>query len=117
VKHIIRTIIITLVLLVSPGCQTTIAPGADPVVVRTQQVLEISLSTVDNFLKYERKHNKSPAVHAVAETLRKEFPAVFRVARSLLVQYQTTKDPETLRLMQNYTAQVEGFATKALQAK
>jgi hypothetical protein len=102
-------------LLASLGCKTTIAPGADPIIVTSQQSLEISLAIVDKFLKFEKANQAavSPETHKVAETLRKEFPAPFRVARELLAKYKATKDEETKRLLNNYVFDVKRYATLA----
>lgn len=107
------------ILVVNVGCQTTIAPDADPVVVKSQQALEISLAITDKFVAWERKNQKvvSPDVHAVAETIRKEFPPVFGIAMNLLKQYKLSRDPETKRLLNNYVLQVKNYSTLAQNAQ
>jgi hypothetical protein len=102
-------------LLASLGCKTTIAPGADPVIVTSQQSLEISLAVVDKFLKFEKANQTSvsPETHRVAETLRKEFPAPFRIARELLAKYKASKDEETKRLLNFYVLETKRYATQA----
>lgn len=114
-KTLIRLLALTGLLLSSIACQTTIAPGADPVVVRSQQVLEISFATVDKFVAWEYKNQKvvSKDVHAAAETLRREFPPIFRIARNLLAKYKVSKDAEDKRLLENYILRVKEYATLA----
>ena len=104
-----------LTLLASLGCQTTVAPDADPVVVRSQQALEISFATVNKFVKWEFENSKrvSPDVHSAAETLRREFPPMFRIARDLLARYKTARDAESKRLLENYVMKVKEYATIA----
>lgn len=109
-------ILISLALLLSSvGCQTTIAPEADPVIVRSQQALEISLSVVDKFVAWEYKNSKTvpPDVHVVAETLRREFPPVFQIAASLLSKYKANRDEENKRLLLNYVGQVKHYSILA----
>jgi hypothetical protein len=115
----ILKLLAALLLLLSAGCQTTIAPDADPVVVKSQQALEISLAITDKFVAWERKNQKvvSPDVHSVAETLRKEFPPVFGIAMNLLKQYKLSRDPETKRLLNNYVLQVKNYSTLAQNAQ
>jgi hypothetical protein len=108
-------ILTALLLLFSAGCQTTIAPDADPVVVRSQQALEISLATVDKFVAWEYKNSSvtTPDVKAAAETLRREFPPMFRIASDLLRKYKASRDDETKRLLTNYVLKVKEYATLA----
>ena len=114
-KTLIKTLAILALLLSSLACQTTVAPGADPVVVRSQQVLEISFAAVDKFVEWEYKNrlNVSKDVHAAAETLRREFPPVFRISRTLLAKYRSSKDAEDKRLLENYLAKVKEYSTLA----
>ena len=88
-------------------------------VVKSQQALEISLAITDKFVAWELKNRKvvSPDVHAVAETLRKEFPPVFGIAMNLLKQYKASRDPETRRLLNNYVLQVKNYSTLAQNAQ
>jgi hypothetical protein len=66
------------VLVLLSGCKT-LQPGADPVVVRTEQSLTIAQATFDTFLKLDDadrplvKH-QLPAVHNFAEWLREPMP-------------------------------------------
>lgn len=108
-------ILLLLISLASAGCQTTIAPDADPVVVRSQQALEISFAVVDKFVAWEYKNQKvvSPDTHKVAETLRREFPPAFQIAMSLLSKYKSSRDAESKRLLVNYVDQVKNYANLA----
>lgn len=114
-RTLIRLIPLLALLLSSIACQTTIAPGADPVIVRSQQALEISFATVDKFVAWEYKNQKNVPkdVHAAAETLRREFPPMFRIARNLLAKYRASKDAEDRRLLENYVLRVKEYATLA----
>lgn len=58
------------------GC-AALAPGADPVVVRAEQSIQIAFSTFDTFLKLEHDNSakvkdKAPEVHQFAEWLREK---------------------------------------------
>jgi hypothetical protein len=115
----ILKLLAALLLLCSAGCQTTIAPDADPVVVRSQQALEISLATVDKFVAWEYKNRKVvvPEVKAAAETLRREFPPMFLIATDLLRKYKASRDDESRRLLTNYVIKVKEYATLAQVAQ
>lgn len=65
-------ILLLVVVAVSASCAT--APGADPVVVRAEQLWEIGFSTVNAFLKIEKSGDlkilRTAQIHAFAEKLR-----------------------------------------------
>ncbi|NBW18997.1 MAG: hypothetical protein EBR82_64580 [Caulobacteraceae bacterium] len=111
--------LLLIALIANLGCQSTIAPGADPVIVTTQQVLEVSLGTVDKFLKFEyaNRSKVSPGVSEAAEQLRKEFPPAFRLARGLLTTYKQSRTPENKKLLDDYVLMVKRMAVKAQEAK
>jgi hypothetical protein len=108
--------LLTLILsLAFVGCKTTIAPDADPVVVRSQQALEISFAAVDKFLAWEHKNRTvvSPQVHETAELLRKDFPPVFRSALDLLSKYKVKRDFIAKQELDNVVFQVKHYVTQA----
>lgn len=104
------------VTIVGTGCATTVAPGADPIVVNAERSIKIAFDTVDAFIRWERANEASVpvSVHAAAETLRREFPDKFRLARSVLRAYKTTnRGPEQKALLDTYLAELAALASKA----
>jgi hypothetical protein len=108
-----------LVLALATGCSTTVAPGADPVVVRAEQTIEIAADTVDAFVRWERANEAkvSPAVHAAAENIRREFPDKFRLTRAVLRAYKNNRGPEQKALLGAYVTALVELANQANQLK
>jgi uncharacterized protein (UPF0335 family) len=112
------TVAVAFAIMVS-GCSTTIAPGADPVVVRAEQTLEIAADTVDAFIRWERANETkvSPEVHDIAETIRAEFPDKFRLTRAVLRAYKNNRSPEQKALLDAYLAALAEAVAQANQLK
>lgn len=74
------------------GC-ATLAPGADPVVVRTEQALEAALAVYDAGMTWCEGHQAelTPEAAKVAEAVRTGFPAVYRSVDSGLQLYKAGK--------------------------
>lgn len=84
------------VLLVS-SC-ATLAPGADPIVVRTEQTLEASLAVYDAGMTWCKANPQhlTPGAAAVAETIRTGFPPAYRSLDSALQLYKAGKRKDLL---------------------
>jgi hypothetical protein len=77
------------------GC-ATLAPGADPVVVRAEQTLSASLDVTTALLTLEKDHPATfdaaiPGAHKVAEDLRVKFPPAYHEGERLLETYKANK--------------------------
>ncbi len=81
-----------LAVLLLVGC-ATLAPGADPLVVRTEQTLEASLAVYDAGMTWCKANPQhlTPAAAAVAETIRTTFPPAYRSLDSALQLYKAGK--------------------------
>lgn len=78
----------------------TLAPGSDPVVVRTQDVLVQSMHLYDSLTQWHRAHSReeSPEVYAAIERLRPAFPKAWRGLRDALNVYRASKTRDTTAL-------------------
>ena len=97
--HPLLLLLVLAVAWLSPGC-ATVAEGEDAKVVHAERVQEIAFATVNTFLRLERDHTAwaevhAPRVHAVAETLRRQAPAVFRSAADAIRRYKRRQAPDT----------------------
>jgi hypothetical protein len=82
-----------LFLLVVLSACATLAPGADPVVVRTEQALEAALAVYDGGMTWCEGHpaKLTPEAAKVAEAVRTGFPPVYRSVDSGLQLYKAGK--------------------------
>lgn len=71
----------------------TLAPGADPVVVRTEQALEAALAVYDAGMTWAEGHPHllTPEAAKVAEVVRTGFPPTYRSVDSGLQLYKAGK--------------------------
>jgi hypothetical protein len=92
-KRLCTLLLLFGLLALNPGC-TTLAPGADPVVVRAEQVQAISLEAVDTFLRWEYGAKPGGDAHKVAERLRQEFPRALGTLSTLKYAYKTNRTPQ-----------------------
>lgn len=97
-----RTRLTLIACLVGPlfllsGC-ATLAPGADPVVVRTEQVLQAAPAVYDAGMTWCEGHvaQLSPASLKVANDVRVAFPHAYRAADSALQLYKAGKGGDPL---------------------
>lgn len=88
----IAVLILLLPLLLCGGC-STLAPGADPVVVNTERTLEVARATLDAFVRFEFNNRaKCPAeVQAAAEKIRRDAPEWFARAMRLKLAYKSNR--------------------------
>lgn len=79
------------------GC-ATLAPGEDPIVVRTEQTLEASLAVYDAGMTWCKANPQhlTPAAAQVAETIRTAFPPAYRSLDSALQLYKAGKRKDLL---------------------
>lgn len=82
------------------GC-ASMAPGSDPIVVKTQDVLTNSLTLYETTMDLHFKHSaqEPPDVYKALEKVRPAFPRAWRALDVSLTTYQAakTKDPAQLR--------------------
>lgn len=97
------------------GCQTTVAPGADPVVVHAEQTLALARHALDAFVQYDHTHRAAvpKEVHAFAESVRREAPPKFRAALALLDAYHSNRSPENRATLETYVAALAALAAQA----
>lgn len=76
----------------------TLAPGEDPIVVRTEQTLEASLAVYDAGMTWCKANPQhiTPAAASVAETIRTAFPPAYRSLDSALQLYKAGKRKDLL---------------------
>ena len=79
------------------GC-ATLAPGEDPIVVRTEQTLEASLAVYDAGMTWCKANPQhlTPAAAQVAEAIRTGFPPAYRSLDSALQLYKAGKRKDLL---------------------
>lgn len=99
----------------------TLAPGSDPIVIRTQDVLSNSLSVYDSAMRlhYQVSREEPPAVYAALERVRPVFPKAWRGLQASLDGYKAgkTKDPEALhRAVLAFLAEVENLGPESWKA-
>jgi hypothetical protein len=76
----------------------SVAPGEDPIVVRTEQTLEASLAVYDAGMVWCKANPQhlTPAAAKVAETIRTGFPPAYRSLDSALQLYKAGKRKDLL---------------------
>lgn len=87
------SLLVAAALLLTLGACATLAHGADPVVVRTEQALEVSLAVYDAGMTWCESHPQMLTADAAkaAETIRTGFPPVYRATDSGLQLYKAGK--------------------------
>lgn len=99
------------------GCNP-IAPGSEAAVVRQEQALDASFVAIDQFLQVEdsvrewAKVNAKP-VHAFAETLRRQGPAVFLAYDQAIEAYKASRTPDDKTKIETQAAQIRSWASAA----
>jgi hypothetical protein len=99
------------------GCATT-RPGADPVLLRAEQTLEVSFATIDGLL-YLEKYNQAaltavaPDAHKVAEMLRTEAPVALKAATAAIDVYRANRTPQAQADLATWLAVVQELAHQA----
>jgi hypothetical protein len=106
--------------LAAAGCRA-VAPGSDPVVVRAEQANATGIEAVDLFLKVEHDNRawvraELPAVHATAETIRREFPRKEEEYLDALALYRQTRARADADAAATKRAILDGLAAQARQA-
>lgn len=79
------------------GC-ATLAPGEDPVVVRTEQVLKMAVPVYDSAMGwyFDNAARLTPGAKSVFERVRVSFPPVYRSLDSALQLYKAGKRKEVM---------------------
>lgn len=99
------------------GCAPSGVIQGDPVVVNSEKAIEASFKTVDAFLKWERENPAvvTPAVHAVAQDIRRKAPDAFRNSRAVLRAYKQNRTPEQKALLDTWLATISELARVATE--
>lgn len=89
---------LAVLLVLSIAACASLAPGADPIVVRTEQAMEASLAVYDAGMTWCRANPQhlTPAAAAVAETIRTAFPPAYRSTDSALQLYKAGKGGDVM---------------------
>jgi hypothetical protein len=99
----------------------TVSPGSDPLVVDAERSIAASFDTVDAFLAAEHDNRDAlrqdlPAVHALAEQLRRDAPNAFAEAKAAVRLYKQTRTTSDGDAMDAKLARVQSLARTARQA-
>jgi hypothetical protein len=95
-----RNLLALTALLLFAGCSTfTVKPGSDPVVVYAEASAEMSATTFDAFLKWERANDAvlrkvDPGIHKVANEIRDNGMRWIRELRAATQTYKAAKTSE-----------------------
>jgi hypothetical protein len=106
-------------LLVAPltftGCKTPATQQGDAVAVNADKAIMSAFIVIDEFLLWERQNQAvvSPAVHRIAEDLRREAPDAFRTARAVLRAYRERPSPEQADLLSDWLTVLQSLAGRA----
>ena len=122
-KRYLASILIGAALLGAPsiilttGCAPSGVIQGDPVVVNAEKAIEASSKAVDAFLKWEREQQPAspPAVHAIAQDIRRKYPDAFRNARAVLRAYKENRTPEQRALLDTWLATISELARVATE--
>jgi hypothetical protein len=120
VKRTLQAFILTFSLLTVPsviitGCVTPGTEQVDSVAVNADKTIAVAFVAIDEFLLWERQNEAvvPPAVHQAAESLRREAPDAFRIARSVLRAYKERPNPEQAALLSDWLNTLQNLATNA----
>lgn len=99
----------------------TTQPSGDIVVVSAEKSLEAAFTVIDGFLLAEHQNrdyikSKLPAVHATAEQLRRESPAMLREAGDAIAAYKAARAEIQRDAMESKLASVSQMAAQARTA-
>lgn len=117
-KKLLASVILAVALAGTvPGCQP-VAPGSDPVVVWQEQGLQASFDTIDEFLRMEDAYRdevraKAPDVHAFAELLRRDAPAVFTAYQDSIEAYKQSRSQADKDAVTAKATQIHDWAATA----
>ena len=111
-------IIALAVLLSAAGCAHKLHPDADPVLVRAEQSLEISFTTVDTLLLIEHQHRALlaqlvPHAEEYCDYARTVGPPSFRALDAAITAYRDNRSPENKATLLTWLAVVEQLARDA----
>jgi hypothetical protein len=104
-------------IILTTGCAPSGVIQGDPVVVNSEKAIEASFKTVDAFLKWEHENPAvvTPAVHAIAQDIRRKAPDAFRNARAVLRAYKQNRTPEQKALLDTWLATISELARVATE--
>ena len=110
--------LVGILVVVALSACATLQTGADPVLVRAEQTLEISFTTIDGLLFVEKYHRAElekvvPNAHQVAETLRVRAPEALRAATRAIDVYRIHRTPEAKADLATWLAVVQQLAYEA----
>lgn len=98
VRGIIASSLAAWIFLFLTGC-ASIDRGHDPVVVNAERTQKIAFEAVDMFLALEHSNRalyklKVPAIHNMAESLRKRAPVAFMATKDAIKTYKFSRNQE-----------------------
>ncbi len=110
---VVALVLLTVVMVAGASC-TTVAPGEDPVVVRTQQSLTIGQNVYDTGMAWCKANaaNLSPAGLALANKIRVDFPLAYRALDTALDTYKAGKTGDLQTALDRFTelvGQIQGL--------
>lgn len=97
------------------GCVTPATEQVDSIAGNADKAIAVAFVAIDEFLLWERRNEAvvPPAVHQAAESLRREAPDSFRIARSVLRSYKERPNPEQAALLSDWLNVVQNLANLA----
>lgn len=103
----------------APGC-STVAEGHDPIVVRAEQVADLSFEVLDAFVTLEENNRAylrtvSPEIEKAANTIRRDGRAALEGLRDATRTYKTNRTPENKANLDTWIATVEKLRQIALK--
>lgn len=104
--------------LVITGCRAPSTVSADnQIILNSERLIVTSFEVIDTFLKFEHTNrpNLPASVTAAADTIRKEAPAAFMNARSVLRSYKEKPTPEQRLFLEDSLSQVRTLANLTKQ--
>jgi hypothetical protein len=124
VASLILAVAIGALLCGTPGCgliPVPVDPNADAVVVNAQRVEQAAFDSIDAFVQLDNDNRDElsknlPAVHALAEQLRKTVPGLIDQYNAALDAYRAAKTPANSDTVNNLATQIQALAAQARAA-
>jgi hypothetical protein len=120
-----RVSLCVLLVLAVVGCASLkpadILPGNDPVVVNTERSAKVALASFEAVTTYDHDNlafmkDKLPAVHQQVQTLRVEFPPLYRAVRDATKAYKQSRLPADAAVMNSKLSDLTRLQVIAQQA-
>ena len=119
----LRNPAICILLMMLVGCSScsTLAPGADAIVVRAEQTADASFKTINSFLEYERNNRAAlwkidRGIKHTADKIRVLAPAQIKALRDATKEYKRVKSQEHIDTVDLWLAEVAALVGQAQMA-